>query len=540
VQLNRKPPRFLRWRGIALDYYNGKAWSLADTSRTRYTNSSQERRSAGGDADSDSNFERSFNLQRMPLDQPPHEDPDDFLEQHIILEPLSTKTIFAAHNVRMIRGRVANLRRDNYSGAIEADGLRGRFQYTALSNISVPSEEELRDDNSSNYPEEIMRLYLQKPDSSLPKLDGTKDVVTFDPRIRKLALEVTHNAHTNYDRALAIQNFLRTDFTYSLNLKIGGADPLAEFLFDAKEGHCEYFATAMVMMLRSIGIPARIVNGFQMGEYNSLNNYYTVRESDAHSWVEVYFPHTERSEIPHPTPTRMGAWVEFDPTPPAGINDYSQGGLRATLRKYMDAMEVFWLDYVVTLDKDEQASMIVELQHRLLDYKSTILAYYKAAKRWLQQQIYSLTNKQEWTPASIFRLLIGAMLVLLLGLSVYVATAYRKHKKRNLQTGYNAWWYRWFIAPLLRWQKRRKRDHQASAVLFYEQMLAVAARGGLVKAPEQTPMEFATSAGYNQIREITLLYNRVRFGKSTLNESESNRITELLTELKKTIRQHPT
>jgi hypothetical protein len=346
---------------------------------------------------------------------------------------------------------------------------------------------------------------------------------------------VTLDAHTNYDRALAIQNYLRTDFTYSLNLKIGGADPLAEFLFDAKEGHCEYFATAMVMMLRSIGIPARIVNGFQMGEYNSLNDYYTVRESDAHSWVEVYFPHAERGDALRP----MGTWVEFDPTPPAGINDYSQGGLRATLRKYMDAMEVFWLDYVVTLDKDEQASMIVEFQHRLLDYKSTILAYYKAAKRWLQQQIYSFTNKQEWTPASIFRLLIGAMLVLLLCLSLYVATAYRKHKKRNLQTGYNAWWYRWFIAPLLRWQKRRKRDHQASAVLFYEQMLAVAARGGLVKAPEQTPMEFATSAGYKQVREITLLYNRVRFGNATLNEAESNRIAELLTELKKAIRQHP-
>src|SRR5262249_39817066 len=246
----------------------------------------------------------------------------------------------------------------------------------------------------------------------------------------------------------------------------------------------------------------------------------------------------ERSEVPR-QPTRLGTWVEFDPTPPAGINDYSQGGLRATFRKYMDAMEVFWLDYVVTLDKDEQASMIVEFQHRLLDYKSSILAYYKAAKRWLQQQINSLTNKQEWTAASLFRLLIGAMLVLLLGLSIYVANAYRKHKKSNLQTGYNAWWYRWFIAPLLRWQKRRKQDHQASAVLFYEQMLAVAARGGLVKAPEQTPMEFAASAGYKQIREITLLYNRVRFGKTTLNETESNRITELLAELKKAIRQRP-
>ena len=535
VQLSRKPPHYLRWRGIALDYYNGKAWSLAPTSfRNRYTNSNQERRSAGGNIESDSDFERSFNLQPMPFDQPPRE---DFLEQRIILEPLSTKTIFAAHNARMIRGRVANIRRDNFTGALEAEGLRGRFQYTASSNISVPTEDELRADNSGDYPDDITRLYLQKPDSSLPKPDGNRDLVTFDPRIRKLALEVTHNARTNYDKALAIQNYLRTEFNYSLNLKMGSTDPLAEFLFETQEGHCEYFATAMVMMLRSIGIPARIVNGFQMGEYNQLNDYYTVRESDAHSWVEAYFPHTEKQDGLRLTQTRLGTWVEFDPTPSAGINDYSKGGLRATLRKYMDAMEVFWLDYVVTLDKDEQASMIVEFQHRLLDYKSTILAYYKTAKKWLQQQLNSLTNKQTWTAGSIFRLIVAAMLILLLGLSTYVATAYRKHKKRNLQTGYNVWWYRLFIAPFLRWFNRRKHDHQATAVLFYEQMLAVAARGGMVKAPEQTPMEFATSASYAQIREITILYNRVRFGKSALNDEETNRVTELLAELKKAIRQ---
>ena len=65
----------------------------------------------------------------------------------------------------------------------------------------------------------------------------------------------------------------------------------------------------MVIMLRTLDIPARIVNGFQMGEYNNLNDLYTVRESDAHSWVEAYFPRNE-------------AWIEFDPTPSAGINDY--------------------------------------------------------------------------------------------------------------------------------------------------------------------------------------------------------------------------
>jgi transglutaminase-like putative cysteine protease len=156
---------------------------------------------------------------------------------------------------------------------------------------------------------------------------------------------------------------LKTNFRYTLDLKGEDDDPLAAFLFETREGHCEYFATAMTIMLRTLEIPARIVNGFQMGEYNELNNMYTVRESDAHSWVEVYFP-------------RSDSWIEFDPTPAAGINDYSAGGLLARLRKYADAMEVFWLDYVVTLDSEEQASIMVDIQHRLLSFKDRLLTAY--------------------------------------------------------------------------------------------------------------------------------------------------------------------
>src|SRR5438034_10656397 len=127
----------------------------------------------------------------------------------------------------------------------------------------------------------------------------------------------------------------------------------------------------MSIMLRTLEIPSRIVNGFQMGEYNDLNDMYTVRESDGHSWVEAYFPKSE-------------SWIEFDPTPSAGINDYSQGGLLARLRRYADAMEVFWLDYIVTLDSDEQASIMVDLQHRLLTVIVRLFTYNVDTNFWVQ------------------------------------------------------------------------------------------------------------------------------------------------------------
>ncbi|MEW6130653.1 MAG: DUF3488 and transglutaminase-like domain-containing protein [Acidobacteriota bacterium] len=531
VTLNKPPVRFLRWRGVALEHYNGKSWSVVKMDN-RYSGRFQNQDSNNEDRDSDTSFERAHFFDYPLYEQPTK---DDILEQQIRLEPLATTTLFAARTPRTLRGRVSMVLQDKYSGALSSTGIRGRFAYSVASNVSAPGEDELRVDNSTDYADEIARIYLQKPEG-------------FDPRIRKKSLEIIQqaNARTNYDKALAIQNYLKTDLRYTLNLKMSSADPLAEFLFETKEGHCEYFATAMVMMMRSIGIPARIVNGFQMGEYNSLNGSYTVRESDAHSWVEVFFLHNENAASIAQTPASpnvtskevethgKGIWVEFDPTPSAGINDYSQGGLRASLRKYMDAMEVFWLDYVVTLDRDEQASLMVEIQQRILQIKNTFLDYYKSVKNWFKKIIQSVAGAPQMNMVAWVKLG-GALVILLLLIAAILLTLAYAKRKRQMPTGYNPWWYRWFIAPVLRRMRFRKRDHRASVVLFYEQMLAVAARAGLVKTPDQTPLEFATASGYPQIGEITALYNRVRFGNTQLAETEVRKIATLLADLKQAI-----
>ena len=105
------------------------------------------------------------------------------------------------------------------------------------------------------------------------------------------------------------KSYLRRNFRYTLKLTgTPGRDPLAHFLFETRAGHCEYFASAMAVMLRAIGIPSREVNGFLPGEYNDLGGDYIVRASDAHSWVEAYFPGS--------------GWITFDPTPPAPDSGY--------------------------------------------------------------------------------------------------------------------------------------------------------------------------------------------------------------------------
>lgn len=509
VQLGARPTRYLRWRGVALDYYDGRKWTIRDSAR-------RSSHSTGGKFTQGEGWieNAESNVLHIVVTLPEQPDPRQYLlEQRFILEPLKINTLFAAHRLVQVRGPIPTLLKQD-TGAVSALNLKGRVTYTARSDTRVPTEQGLRADSTIFYPnkvkdfEKIKDFYLQKP--------------LLDPRIKQLTEEKTRNEKTVYDKARAVENYLKTAFDYTLDLTPTKEDPLAEFLFDLRKGHCEYFATAMVIMLRAIGIPARIVNGFQMGEYNDLNDLYTVREHDAHSWVEVYFPQAD-------------AWIEFDPTPPAGINDYSHSGLWSVLRKYMEAAEVFWLDYIVTLDSEEQATIMVELQQRLLAVKDKMLGYYQAAKLWVTLRVKDLTALRRWDvkDAVVLGTALGVLMLLLL--AAYVILAYTK-RQRLAPTGYGPWWHRIFILPMWRRARLMRRDQRASAVLFYEQMLAIASNAGMVKQPDQTPVEFAAVSGFNQVQEITAIYNKVRFGGAQLDENEARRVSGLLAELKRVVR----
>jgi hypothetical protein len=115
-------------------------------------------------------------------------------------------------------------------------------------------------------------------------------------------LKVTEGRTNPYDQAAAIENYLRSNFNYATNVADPprDVDPEEFFLFTTKSGYCEYFATAMGDMLRSLGIPTRLVNGFGPGQFDEKLQRYVVRESDAHTWVEAYFPHY--------------GWIPFEPT----------------------------------------------------------------------------------------------------------------------------------------------------------------------------------------------------------------------------------
>lgn len=163
-------------------------------------------------------------------------------------------------------------------------------QYKVVSSISVADISSLRL-AGKEYPEWVRALFLQVPDSVTQR---TRDLA------RRIVAEA--GATTPYDQAQAITDWLRRNIVY--DTEVGefpiGAEPIDWFLFEGKHGFCNYYASAEVLMLRSLGIPARLAVGFSQGEQDSASGQYRVRERNAHAWPEVYFPEY--------------GWIEFEPT----------------------------------------------------------------------------------------------------------------------------------------------------------------------------------------------------------------------------------
>ena len=143
--------------------------------------------------------------------------------------------------------------------------------------------------------------------------------------------QFTAGTDSRFDAVRALEQWLATEREYSLDVQDSGFDdPLVAFLLGEMPGHCEYFATSMVVLARSLDIPSRLVTGYLRGEKNRFSRTYLVRRSDAHAWVEVYFP--------------GHGWVAFDPTPSAGRTTGTDVGLadlisdlHLTIRRWWDS-----------------------------------------------------------------------------------------------------------------------------------------------------------------------------------------------------------
>jgi hypothetical protein len=447
----------LRWRGIGLSSFDGKRWT------------SPIRESVTIPA----GLNGWINLAEHPAEPP---DPTATLLRYtILLQPVATDTMFAPANVISLRGNLlgesSNLEvgarrsyiiRDSTASLYNPFHNFGAVRYEGFSLLPARNVSKLRT-AATNYPQEIRDMYLQLP--------------SLDPRIPALAREITAHAQTPIDKTIAVEGYLRSRYTYTLNLSgKPGDDPLAHFLFETRAGHCEYFASAMAILLRTLGIPTREVNGFLPGEYNDLGGDYIVRASDAHSWVEVYFPGS--------------GWMTFDPTPPGAE---STGGLFERLGQYLDWFELSWNEWVINYDFVHQILLAQNVQRSTRNWAEVARTWYA------HQQDRGRQWMKSWNLG--LRVLIPvAILFFLLALRFDLVVSVVRRM-----------WLSWQLRS-----PETARSNPQLASRLYNELLYLLERRGFSRQPTQTPFEFAAAVSQPRLApavyEFTQHYSQARFG----------------------------
>ncbi len=418
----------------------------------------------------------------------------------ILLEPMASDALFVAGRGSRVRGAfshgVDRAGRPSRGSYLSVDRTTGsvtnpfhnfvRLAYEGSSWLPTYSPETLRR-SPPDIPPEIRETYLQLP--------------PLDPRVAQLAQSVTSGAANEYDRAMAVQTYLQTQFGYTLEQPSPApADPLAHFLFVRRKGHCEYFATAMTVMLRTLGIPARYATGFLPGEFNDIGGDYIIRASDAHSWVEVYFPDF--------------GWITFDPTP-AGASE--QGGFFARLAHYWDWIELTWNDWIINFDFLHQAAMVESFQ--------------RTSRNWSDRARLSAL-RLEHTTREVLRAIEAraSSAAVLVPLGLAAALGFLFALRGGAIRRFVAMHWGLHFSSQGKWLPHL-------ATLHYEEMLRLLARRGWRKAPGQTPLEFIASLSSASIAapvaDLTAIYQDARFGA---RPADSRALAELLIRIRALLR----
>jgi protein-glutamine gamma-glutamyltransferase len=436
-------PSSLKWRGVALDHYDGSAWSRSRLGRAALV--------------ADSGL--YYKLEESTYGP-------ETLWQTYYLEALSTEVVFAGHRVLAVSREIGVLSRDQSDNLFTSRHPYSKLRYSVLSEILRP-DPSLIPEQAGPVPDRIRVSGLQLP--------------AMDPRTGILAAEITRHEKHPYRKALALETYLRSNYGYSLEMRVvKGVDPIAAFLFETRRGHCEYFASAMAVMLRKIGIPSRLVNGFRSGEYNNIGHDWIVRQYDAHSWVEAYFE-------PY-------GWIEFDPTPP----DPQRSGHRFArmLNNLTDAIGLWWSEEVINYDFMKQFQLVRAGRRWLEQVKDAAATAFARARERVSQWATTAIRK-DWT------LFHGVTLTssILLAIALIVS-------RRRWAPGMG----RALRAALF------PADRTAVIESFYTETLRVMADNGLHRNRGQTPLEFAAGLGshptHSDFTALTNIYNRIRFGNA--------------------------
>ncbi len=445
------------------------------------------------------------------------------IQQRIILHDSDTRTLFGMHPIvgasidkGLIRPRIdvatMILMRDDQEQAAEGDGDVEYSLYAyAGRRRTGPWLFEYRDVTAMQIRRRILPKFLELPGEL--------------PRLRQLATELDSQVDRfaqsaePVDQRIAhrIEDYLghNPEFTYSLRAAVvdGSIDPVEDFLFNRKSGHCEYYASAMALLLRAVGIPSRLVSGFKGGEQDTYSGAYVVEERHAHAWVEAFI---------------NGRWRTFDPTPAARAESVKDvGSERSVISSASTFFTALWQQRIVRLSIDEQQQQIYSpLSEVLRQMARNVSNLFGGDSRRLTE---ILSDPRRWFSVPMF---VGTAVVL--GMIFLVRRQWRKlfPESRSLRD--------WFAVLRRAFRRILSPDESAVRIEFYERFAKLLARQGLVRQAAQTPGEFAEIASQELAARLTAaeldgipdnlaaLFYRVRFGREPLSSDEATRLNSVL------------
>jgi len=295
-------------------------------------------------------------------------------------------------------------------------------------------------------------------------------------RVAARARAWTAGAAGPREQAKLIQSHLRRDYVYDLESPSGAAsNPLDHFLFESRRGHCEFYSTAMAVMLRTLGVPSRNVAGFIGGTYNRFGDFYAVRQGDAHSWVEVYIA--------------GDGWRRFDPTPPSDAAPQSEiNGALAFLRDLVEAAAQRWSRHVIGYDLPQQMQLLRSARRGYFDLRQSSPLIRDAL-------------------ASPRRLVAGISGLILLAVGVYwLSRRRRRHRARAP------------VAP------SPQQISASQVVNLYKQLERAMATRGVPRQRGTPPLAHARALTHlrhpiaSEVLDLTEIYQQVRFGGRHLDD----------------------
>lgn len=450
----------LRLRGTALDRYDGRRWER--TIRDR-------RPSAGETGDTlsivrkkDASLDRRITFDLEPLEPPV-----------VFLPPRTVEVEIKVQQAAMMNDPVSL-----------AKGPEGEVRYTGSDLHGLRYDAWVAGDRepiNESISAADRHRYLDLP-GDMPK------------RIGELAHEWADAQPTPFLKAKAIEEHLKKDFKYDLSAVSGGKpQPVDHFLFESKRGHCEFFSTAMAIMLRELGIPSRNVVGFVGGTYNRFGRYYAVRDGDAHSWVEAYFDDPIRG------------WYTFDPTPTSGAQPlHETTGAYVYVRDLLEALSQRWNRYVVGYDLKTQVRLFEDVSR----------AYERARRK-------TGADKGVLERATRGPVIAGALVLVSIG--VYLWWRRRRRPKGEAKDA----------AP------RVKNDKKVEAATALYRSLENALNAQGISRPSATPPlrhaeELAAKSHplANDVMRLTTTYLEARFGGAALDETTQREFERAVREIR--------